>query len=71
MAEWTSAPIVEDLTVNGGEVAFAFAGETTAVLSGAQFSGQSIGAQTDELSSPTLTDVVIRDATDAGFVVRA
>ena len=71
LAEGTSAPVVEDLTVNGGEVAFAFAGETTAVLSGAQFSGQSIGAQTDELSSPTLTNVVIRDATDAGFVVRA
>ena len=71
LAEGTSAPVIEDLIVNGGEVAFAFAGETTAVLSGAQFSGQSIGAQTDEMSSPTLTDVVIRDAIDAGFVVRA
>lgn len=70
LAEATAAPTVDDLVVTGGEVAFAFSGESAVVLSNAQFSGQSIGAQADEMSRPTLTDVVIRDAVDAGLVFR-
>lgn len=70
LAEASAMPTIEDLVVTGGEVAFASAGESAAVLSDAQFSGQGIGAQADEMSRPTLTDVVIRDAVDAGLVFR-